>query len=162
MELLYDTYKLLRAIQANHSDRFSGIGLVVYDENTFDNDNHCDLRPDIMCPNYHITDKEICRYLNQICSYEHALHDGFHMFNSRGYLNHVAQYFVPPLVKGLKPNLDHGVRLYSSLCGSLMKGVLFIGMISSNYKIYIFQNGKYVETDKLEVILSNEYQESVI
>ncbi len=70
--------------------------------------------------------------------------------NKGGYLTHVAQYFVPPIVKGLIPNQEHGVRLYSSMCGSMIEGVLFIGMISSDNQVFIFANGEYLDIDELE------------
>lgn len=156
MDLLLDTYKLMKAVQKKKKERFSGIGIVVYDEKTFDSNRHCDLRPDIKCPKYHITDDKICDYLAEISSYNHDLHDGFVMVDSNGYLSYVAQYFVPPIVKGLMPNQYHGVRLYSSMCGSMIKGVVYIATISSDEKIFIFKNGEYVDIDELEERLLNE------
>ena len=43
MDILNDTYKLLRKIANKDIEHFTGIGLVVYDEETFDADCHCDL-----------------------------------------------------------------------------------------------------------------------
>lgn len=156
MDLLFDIYKLMRAIQKKEKEKFSGIGLVIYDEKTFDSNRHCDLRPEIKCPRYHITDDKICDYLAEISNYDHDLHDGFHMANSDGYLTYVAQYFVPPIIKNLMPNQSHGVRIYSSMCGSMIEGVVYIATISSDEKIFIFKNGEYANIDELEERLLNE------
>ena len=150
MDILNDTYKLLRKIANKDIEHFTGIGLVVYNEETFDADCHCDLRPDIICPKYYISDEEICDYLIGVSKHENTLHDGFHMVNEKGVLSYVAQYFVPPVIPSLKPHQDHGVRVYSSMCGSVLPGVLFIGVISSNRDIYIFRNGEYVDLNRLE------------
>lgn len=72
------------------------------------------------------------------------------MFNKDGELTHVAQYFVPPARKDLLPNQEHGVRLYSSICGSTMDGVLFIAVISSNFEIDFFENGNYLDLNEME------------
>lgn len=154
MELMMNTYKLLKKIKSKENNYFSGIGLVVYDSK-FDHASHCDLRPDIKSPCYSVTDDNICDYFVNISDYHHTLHDGFHMMNNDGILTHVAQYFVPPVVKGLTPNQEHGVRLFSSMCGSTIGGVLFIGVISSSNKIYIFQSGEYINIDKLEEDIKN-------
>lgn len=150
MDIIVETYKLLKKIASKDIEQFTGIGLVVYDEKNFDRNCHCDLRPDISCPHYHITDDKICDYLIDISKHENTLHDGFHMVNEKGTLSYVAQYFVPPVIQSLKPHQDHGVRVYSSMCGSVLPGVLLIGVISSNYDIYIFRKGEYVDLAKLE------------
>ncbi len=116
MSLMVNMYKLLKRITLSDIENFSGIGIVVYGDG-FSEASHCDLRPDIKCPQYSILDDEVFQYLIKISDYHHALHDGFHMVNEQGILTHVAQYFVPPVVKDLQPNQEHGVRLYSSMCG---------------------------------------------
>lgn len=157
MDLMINTYKLLEEIQSKKINCFSGIGLVVYDSHSFDHTRHCDLRPNDKSPCYSITDNNLCDYLINISDYHHTLHDGFHMMNNQGILTHVAQYFVPPVVKSLIPNQEHGVRLFSSMCGSTIEGVLFIGTISSDYKIYMFQSGNYINTNKLAEVIKYEH-----
>ena len=149
MEYIKNLYKILKKIKVRKTSGFSGIGLVVYNTEYFDHGRHCDLRPDIKSPKYSVCDDNICDYLIDISHYEHALHDGFHMMSSDG---------VPPVVKDLKPNPNHGVRLYSSLCGSTIDGVLCIGIISSNYNIYMFKSGEYIDLNKLEEEILSEEQ----
>ena len=141
MSLMVNMYKLLKRIALSDMENFSGIGIVVYGDG-FSEANHC--------PQYSILDDEAFQYLINISDYHHALHDGFHMVNEQGILTHVAQYFVPPVVKDLQPNQEHGVRLYSSMCGSTLAGVSFICMISSDKSIYFFRNGEYVNLSELE------------
>lgn len=150
MDLMRDTYYLLKAIKNSKPRDFSGIGLVAYDSGEFDSNCHCDLRPSSPIRKLRLCDAELCDYLIDIANYHHPFHDGFLMINERGELTQVAQYFVPPVIQGLEPNQDHGVRLHSSICGSTMKGVLFIAVISSNLEINIFSMGKYVDLLELE------------
>lgn len=151
MNITKEVYRLLKKIAEAAGNDFSGVGIIVYDEDVFDENRHCDLRPDVHCPHLHVADEQMVTYLLGISAYGHALHDGFHMVNKEGYLTHVAQYFVPPIVKELSPNQEHGVRLYSSMCGSMIEGVLFIGMISSNNQVFLFVNGEYLDINALEV-----------
>lgn len=159
MDLLVKIYKLLKIIKYRKPPNFSGLGLVFYDTQKFDKSHHCDLRPYLENPRYNIADQGICEYFIDIANFSHTLHDGFHMINEYGDLTHLAQYFVPPVVRELKPNPDHGVRLYSSLCGSTIEGVLFIAVISSNFKIYLFKTGDYINLNIIEAIIANERKE---
>ena len=149
-EILHYMYSLLKRISDNCTENFSGIGIVVYDERVFDSNCHCDLRPNNKCKNYNIKDERIVNYLIDVSDYHNDLHDGFDMIDSKGNLTHVAQYFVPPIVKRFQPNLKHGVRLHSSICGSVLDGVICIGVISSGRDIYILRNGSYVNLEELE------------
>ena len=149
MDLLTQTYKLFKEIANKTKDGFSGIGLIAYDPDCFNASNHCDLRPHIKSPNYNIYDHKICEYLMEISDYKHPLHDGFHFIDHNGILTHVAQYFVPAIVNDLSPDQEHGVRLYSSICGSTLAGVLFIGTICSNGEIYIFKSGENVDIENM-------------
>lgn len=155
MDLIFRIYKLFKEIAINKSQCFSGIGLVIYDPAAFDASSHCDLRPGVKCPHYNISDSGICDYLIEISDYHHTLHDGFHFVDRHGALTHTAQYFVPSIVNGVEPHQDHGVRLYSAMCGSTIKGVLFIGIMCSNGEIYIFRSGAYVDISKLEEKYAN-------
>ncbi len=145
MNLILQTYKVLSKIKENLTDGFSGLGLVAYDSTVFNPDNHCALRPDIIFPYYNIYNDNICDCLLNISDYRNTLHDGFHFIDEGGTLTHVAQYFVPPIVKGLYPDQEHGVRLFSSLCGSTISGVLFVATICSNGDIYIYKSGNQVD-----------------
>lgn len=150
MGMIEVVYSLLKCVCKNCTENFSGVGIVVYDEAVFDSNCHCDLRPNVECPHYNIVDGQIGCYLADIADYHNELHDGFHMVDSHGDLTYVAQYFVPPIVKSLQPNLQHGVRLYSSICGSVLEGVICIGVVSSGREIYILRDGDYVNLSELE------------
>lgn len=152
MNLIKRTYNILTEIKKDLPSGFSGLGLVAYDSSIFSPLNHCDLRPDIKFPSYNIFDDNIYTCLLNISDYRNTLHDGFHFIDQNGTLTHVAQYFVPNIVKELKPDPQHGVRLYSSICGSTVSGVLFIATICSNGDIYIHKDGK-------QITINNDFKE---
>lgn len=149
MDLILRTYKVLSEIKKDLTDEFSGLGLVVYDSTIFSPANHCDLRPGIKFPRYNVYDENIYDCLLSISDYRNTLHDGFHFIDQEGTLTHVAQYFVPSIVKDLHPDQEHGVRLFSSICGSTILGVLFIATICSNGDIYIYESGKPLNLNNL-------------
>lgn len=140
-ELKLKVFNILKKIKNEHPSNFSGIGIVVYDDE-FDNNRHCNLVVGEGCKKYSITDSQLSDYLIEISDYSSCFHDGFHMINENGELTDISQYFVPPIVKGIKPISGHGVRTYSSVCGSTLKGVLFIAAICTNFQIFMFENGK--------------------
>ena len=150
MEIKKEVYKTLKQIIRIKPKGFSGIGLVIYDPDVFDSSCHCDLRPSYVLPQYNIKDENCYDYLICISDYRNTLHDGFHMIDKNGELKYVAQYFVPPAKKDIFPNQEHGVRLYSSICGSTMEGVLFVAVISSNFDVNFFENGKEIDLDEIE------------
>lgn len=134
-------YELLKNIARKRNENFSGIGIVAYETGVFPKDCHCDLRPEFKLNNVWIDDDNASDLLLEYCDYSNTLHDGFCLVNEKGELTHVAQYFVPQIVRELIPNQKHGVRTYSAACGSKMKGVYFIGMVSCNNEIYLYKNG---------------------
>lgn len=140
-------YNLLKNIAKESDNNFSGIGIVAYDSNNFSKDCYCDLRPDFKFKKINISNPKIVNKLLEYTDYKNTLHDGFCMLNENGELTHVAQYFVPKIVSNLKPNQNHGVRTYSAACGSKMKGVNFIGMISCNNEIYLYEDGVEIVHD---------------
>lgn len=143
-------YNLLKNIAQKRDEKFSGIGIVAYDSNSFPTDCHCDLRPNFKLDKVDIEKPAVTNLLLEYADYDNTLHDGFCLVNENGELTHVAQYFVPKIVSNLTPNQNHGVRTYSAACGSKMDGVKFIGMISCNNEIYVYKDGK-------ELIHDDEY-----
>lgn len=143
MEILEEKmYQLLKNIAEKRTKEFSGLGIVVYDENILSEECHCDLRPNFKFTQINIDNTEIVDKLIEYSDYRCNLHDGFCFMNQSGDLTHVAQYYVPSVRKEIFPNQEHGVRTYSAACGSMMEGVKFIGLISSNNDIYIYKEGK--------------------
>lgn len=149
MTILEQMYKVLKEIQKDPGEGFTGLGIVVYDSEVFDETSHLDLRPNTKFNHKNIYKDEICNCLKEISDYRNTLHDGFHFVNQDGTLTHVAQYFVPGIVKNLLPDQEHGVRLYSSMCGSTILGILFIATICSNGDIYIYEDGKEINLETL-------------
>ena len=150
MAIVNRMYKVLKEIQKNPGEGFSGLGIVVYDPDVFDETSHLDLRPNDKFINESIYDDDICERFKEISDYRNTFHVGFHFVDRDGNLTHVAQYFVPGIVKNLYPDQEHGVRLYSSMCGSTIPGVYFIATICSNGDIYIYENGKEMDLSRLD------------
>lgn len=122
--LIKEFENTLRDISRANAKNFSGIGLVLYNSKKLSKTSHCNLRPKISCPKrLKINDRKLTGYLLRISNKNHTLHDGFHFINEKGYLTHVAQYFVPSISKKrIKSNGNHGVRFRSAQYGSLLRG----------------------------------------
>lgn len=139
-------YQLLKTIAQRRNDKFSGIGIVVYTKR-FSKKAYCDLRPGFKLEPIKIEDQIIVDELLKYSDYESTFHDGFCLMNEKGELTHISQYYVPPIKKNIYPNQKHGVRTYSAACGSTMRGVKCIGLISSNNDIYIYKDGDVLIND---------------
>ena len=143
--ILQDFISLLEELSALKSQRFSGIGLVLYDNLELLTKYHCNLVNDGQAiPPLKLGTRELSAYLLAIADYHHPYHDGFHFINSDGILTHVAQFFSPPVYKWLPNILGQGARTFCSQCGSNMEGVLMIGSVSSSGTIYLFEQGQLV------------------
>jgi len=135
--------KLLREVSQERIDKFSGIGLVLYDGRSKSNITHVDLRPSTKCPKGILIDGEKTKdFLLKISQNSHPWHDGYHFFDQKGQLTHVAQYFFPPIVPKVKPDESHGTRHLSAKYGSFIKGIIAIGIVESNHEAFYFEKGQ--------------------
>ena len=123
---------------------FSGLGFILYDSKIFPEKYFSDLRLSIKCPESLCLDKQgAVGFFQETSDYTHPLHEGYHLFNENGQLTHVSQCFLPPIIEDIKPNESHGVRHLTAQHGSHVKGVIAIGVINANHKVYYFTRGKY-------------------
>jgi hypothetical protein len=144
--LIKDFHWLLKEIAKKGANNFTGIGLVLYNSNYISNIPHRGLRPSISNPEeIKIKSKSTVDFLLEISVLSHCLHDGFHFFDERGLLTHVAQYFAPPICEHIIPNELYGARCLSAQYGSCIKGVIVTGVVSLNLKAYCFRGGKAYE-----------------
>jgi len=134
--------ELLRgAIQKK--DDFSGIGIVVYDCRLLDKIQHSSLRPSTKCPQgFRMDEDSTVKFLLGISSSVHSLHDGFHFFNEKGFLTHLSQYFVPPVIPEIESNESYGTRYHSAFYGSYVRGVVLTGVVLHCTEAFIFNKGK--------------------
>jgi hypothetical protein len=149
-EPLYDIVESLRCslldVSAKASAAFSGLGILVYDADSFPAQCHCDLRdttflkPDGSC--FGGVGNRLTDLLLAVSCESHPCHDGFVFMNVLGNVTHVAQYFVPPVVPHLAPHSLHGTRFYSALCGSLVPGVVAVGVVCRNRDCFLMQSGR--------------------
>lgn len=126
---------------------FSGLGIVICDD-SFDQVNLVPMRP-----NYHI-EKDINIYsdegkefLLRIANANNDLHDGFFVANEKGNIIKIAQYLFPPL-SSKKPDSSRGTRSYSALCGTMLKGIISIGIVSEDGTIAMYKDGACVYDSK--------------
>lgn len=139
--LLVSTLKQLA--RAEKEQEFSGIGLLVYHREEFSHECHADLRPGVPCPeNVRLGSKLCVDTLLDISDERKPLHDGFIFFSEDGVLTHISQYFAPIVTDQVSPNLEHGTRFRAAQYGSLMKGVVRTGIVSSNGDSFVFCNGR--------------------
>jgi hypothetical protein len=144
--LIKNFHWLLKEISKKGANNFVGIGLVLYNSNYISNIPHCSLRPSISAPEeIRIKSKSTVDFLLEISILSHCLHDGYHFFDERGLLTHVAQYFVPPICEHIVPNELYGTRYLSAQYGSCIKGVIATGVVSLNLKAHCFRGGKAYE-----------------
>jgi hypothetical protein len=138
-----DFYCLLEGIVRREKHNFAGIGMLVYDSNSFDNLNSVPLRPSISLPtSLSLGKQDTLNFLVNAASIDSPIHDGFIFFNEKGLLTHISQYFGPPPVKNVEPNENYGTRYHAVLFGSYLKGVIIAGGVTSGNHYYIFEHGK--------------------
>jgi hypothetical protein len=139
----------LDQIILNPSKKFSGIGIIVYYNGFLESQRYISLRPnDSPRKNLYLDTKKGLDYLLEISKTDNLLHDGYIFTDNSGLITHIAQYIEIRLdnVKEVTPHELHGTRYLSSLIVSKMKGVAAVGNVSSNYKKYIFKEGKVGRT----------------
>lgn len=142
---------LLSKLNKLEIEKFSGIGLVLYQSLAEINDYHCNLVNDVdEVPALKLGSNELTQYLSEISSYQHPYHDGFHFIDSTGTLTHIAQFFSPPIDKTIANLKGQGSRTLCSIYGSTINGILTIGTISSQKEIYLFNRGK-VSKDPVQI-----------
>jgi len=129
------------------SKNFEGIGLVIYSdikELPVVSMNTEKTIYDLPIKNY----DDILKTLIEISSSNSKFQDGFHLLSKEFKLTHISQYFSTPIIKDLIVNNIFGSRYRTALYGSCLPNVLFTAVISKNYGLIIFENGKEIYTDK--------------
>lgn len=131
---------LLKDITALTGQEFSGLGVIVLEEGF--NLPVFPMRVDLKLNN--ITDS--VSYLAEISNPNNDLHDGFHILNSDLRIVSLTQYFSPPIPPGVLPNRSRafGGRYLAALFGSLLPGVILIGISTPKLGIAVFKDGSEV------------------
>lgn len=142
--LEYHFTELLTSLSQRSGQRFSGVGLVLYEHLDSLSNYHCNLVNDQkQLPKLELGTEAFENYLLAIADYQHPYHDGFHFINSQGLLTHVAQFLSPPVNKSTKI-LRQGARTFCSMCGSNIPGVILVGSVSSTREIHLFREGTHM------------------
>lgn len=131
---------LLKDITALSGQEFSGLGVIVLEEGF--NLPVFPMRVDLKLNN--LTDS--VSYLAEISNPNNDLHDGFHILNSDLRIVSLTQYFSPPIPLGVLPNRSRafGGRYLAALFGSLLPGVILIGISTPKLGIAVFKDGSEV------------------
>ena|ERR1035437_8630097 len=148
-EPLFGIVESLRCTLVDVSEKaspsFSGLGIVVYDADCFPSQCYCDLRDTTSLrsagAHFGSVGNDLTDLLLAVSRDSHPCHDGFVFMDVSGNITHIAQYFVPPIVPHLAPHSVHGTRFYSALCGSLLPGVLAVGVVCRNRDCFLMKSG---------------------
>lgn len=135
---------VLKDISISNVADFSGIGLVLYDSNILSENSHANTR--LTHPNLNklsIGQQDCLNFLVELSRHSNPYHDGFVFINENGSLTHIAQYFVPSMVPGIKPNEEAGIRFHSAKYGSCLKGVIATGVVSRKQLAFYFVEGEH-------------------
>jgi len=135
--------QFLKKIAQRINTNFSGLGLILYKRQFITNIPRLGLKSNIKCNReLYINKPESIKFILDISKTSHPLHDGFHFFNEKGMLTHIAQYLSPPIDRDITPHPLHGSRYVSALCASNIKGVIAAGIINRDKTIFYFENGR--------------------
>ena len=140
-----DFRNLLYKIKADACSDFSGVGVIISDApEGLPIVSLRDTLPDLTGP--------IVGVLSKLSSYGSKYHDGFHILNRQGEITHVAQYFSPPIVKGVYIDNSRpvGGRFVAALFGSTIPDVIMTGVISEGHGLSIFMGGKEVYFEEIQ------------
>jgi hypothetical protein len=105
----------LRQVARMSDGNFSGVGVLIYEKGLFPSNSHSALRRDTEFPEcIRLGGRSCINNLLDISNKSNTLHDGFIFFNEKGIMTHVAQYFVPAIVRGIPLNPNYGTRFRSA------------------------------------------------
>ncbi|MFH6988487.1 hypothetical protein ACHRVW_12150 [Flavobacterium collinsii] len=135
--------KLCTDLNNQKGVKFEGIGLVVY--NDFDDLPVIPLNEEKIPFILPLVDYEkILKVLIEVSSSESIYQDGFHLLSKDLALTHISQYFSTPIVKNIKVQNNYGSRYRTALYGSILPNIIYTIVISKDYGIVVFKDGKEV------------------
>lgn len=126
----------------NSSKEFTGLGIIFY--KSLNNLPYLTLHekklPSDLCFG------DLIKTLLTISEYSSPYHDGFHFIDIKTMeITHISQYISPPVELINDPNLEViipcGAREMTAFLTSKIKGIIYVGLISSDKIIKIFKNG---------------------
>lgn len=80
---------------------------------------------------------------------DNQFHDGFHLISRNLNLTHISQYFSPPIVAMVSPEMRYGGRYRAAFYGSFIPSVIATGVLSQSYGPTLFIRGNVrVHLDK--------------
>lgn len=135
---------LLRSVAIKSGNNFAGLGIVVL-QSYAENDRFVDMRPrSSVTSGVNAFSVEGENFFVRVARKNSTEHDGFCIVRENGCVLKTSQFLFPPYRSDMTPDITRGARSYSSLCGSLIRGVYCIGIASSDGRIAVYQQGKCV------------------
>jgi hypothetical protein len=133
---------LLGSISCNRCSNFSGTGIIFYRDLV--NLPYLQLSAADEKPNLTQADSfDIASTLSSVSIMRSPYHDGFHFIDIEHWqISHLSQYISPPIPQGADKQLHGtGARLMSAMLASLLHGIVCVGLVSKEGKIYLFHSG---------------------
>lgn len=129
---------LLADVASRAGDGFSGIGLIICDA-----PERLPILPLRDSAPQLAAGDQLGGFLAAISQQASPYHDGFHVLSSALNPLAIAQYFSPPIVRGivLDRSRHFGGRYVAALFGSALPGVRATGIASRDFGIAIFERG---------------------
>ena len=136
---------LLKLINANRKQQFTGVGIVFYNDLQFlpvaELGSTATPKPPLPVSQI----DTIARTLAVLSDLQSPWHDGFHLINSDSQaLTHISQFLAPPLdhLPDNKSPRPFGARLMTAMLSSMVIGIDCIGVLNMSGDIIIYKNGK--------------------
>ncbi|WP_067099231.1 diadenylate cyclase [Marinomonas atlantica] len=138
---------LLNSLSFNRSNDFSGIG-IVFHKNLVKLPHTQLIDTDKCLKTVPIESDEIEATLSAVSKISSPYHDGFHFIDTNNWkISHLSQYISPPIPKDAELQFfASGARMMSAILASLISGIIFVGLVSSDGSIHLFHNGVDVYT----------------
>ncbi len=133
----------LNKINYNKDEKFSGLGVIVYDSRKLTSLKSISLQDKYEIPGeMNIYDDKTIEYLLEISANNHMLHDGFHFIDENGRLTHVCQFVEARIRKTALVINKGGARYATAILSSISPAVIMSAIIGNKYEPLIFKNGK--------------------
>ena len=135
---------IFSALGTDYAERFSGLGLILYYPRlALPVLPLARSAPALPLPTRNL--QESIRLLKELCRFDSAFHDGFHLVDAESLtITHVSQFFSPP-IPDIVPELmtDHpiGARFMSAWLGSNIPAVCMTATLSRSEGGLVFERG---------------------
>jgi hypothetical protein len=135
---------LLRAARAGAAARFTGLGVVLYED--LIRLPYLSLQAPAWIAAVPTGDAAVTTELSRIATVHSPWHDGFHFVRvSDMRLTHVAQFVSPPLdPAGSFVPSERGARHMAAALASMVEGIVCVGVVPAHGEVAVYRSGRRV------------------